>query len=89
MADMLLVPTPYEEIRLPADLDGSTGRNRATGKTAQIAAVNDLQAIPSDNFATATTHPGVCGSTPAPSLLRRIQQEFRERRATDFGDLRQ
>ena len=45
MADLLVVPTPYDGIRLPADLDGSIGRNRATGNTAQIAAVNDLQAI--------------------------------------------
>lgn len=45
MADSLLVPSPFDGIRLPVDLDGSEGRNRATGKTAQIAAINDLQAI--------------------------------------------
>jgi integrase/recombinase XerD len=45
MADSLLVPSPFDSVRLPVDLDGSEGRNRATGKTAQIAAINDLQAI--------------------------------------------
>lgn len=45
MADSLLVPSPFDRIRLPTDLDGSEGRNRAVGKPAQIAAANDLQAI--------------------------------------------
>jgi integrase/recombinase XerD len=46
MADSLLVPAPFDvPTRLPHDLDGSEGRNRAVGKPAQIAAVNDLQAI--------------------------------------------
>lgn len=45
MADSLLVPTPFDGLGLPLDLDGSEGRNRAVGKPAQIAAVNDLQAI--------------------------------------------
>lgn len=45
MADSLLVPSPFDGIRLPLDLDGSEGRNRAVGKTAQIAASTDLQAI--------------------------------------------
>lgn len=46
MADSLLVPAPFDvPARLPPDLDGSEGRNRAIGKPAQIAAANDLQAI--------------------------------------------
>lgn len=45
MADALLVPMPFDGLRLPADLDGTEGRNRAVGKPAQIAAANDLQAI--------------------------------------------
>lgn len=45
MADSLLVPAPFDGLVLPIDLDGSEGRNRAVGKPAQIAAVNDLQAI--------------------------------------------
>ncbi|MCQ6964015.1 hypothetical protein GPA27_17835 [Aromatoleum toluolicum] len=45
MADSLLVPSPFEGLRLPSDLDGSHGHNRAVGKVAQIAAANDLQAI--------------------------------------------
>lgn len=45
MADSLLVPTPFDGLGLPLDLDGSEGRNRAVGKQAQIAAANDLQAI--------------------------------------------
>lgn len=45
MANSLTVPGPFERLRLPTDLDGSDGRNRAVGKPAQIAAGNDLQAI--------------------------------------------
>jgi site-specific recombinase XerD len=45
MADSLLVPTPFDGLGLPLDLDGSEGRNRSVGKPAQIAAANDLQAI--------------------------------------------
>lgn len=46
MADSLLVPMPFDgPARLPPDLDGSEGRNRAVGKLAQIAAATDLQAI--------------------------------------------
>lgn len=45
MADSLLVPSPFDGIRLPVDLDGTEGRNRAVGKPAQIAAANDLQAL--------------------------------------------
>lgn len=45
MADSLMVPAPFEGLGLPVDLDGSEGRNRPVGKTAQIAATNDLQAI--------------------------------------------
>lgn len=45
MVDSLLVPAPFDGFGLPLDLDGSEGRNRAIGKPAQIAAVNDLQAI--------------------------------------------
>ena len=45
MADALMVPMPFDGLRLPADLDGTEGRNRAVGKPAQIAAANDLQAI--------------------------------------------
>ena len=40
-----LSPISVEQIVLPADLDGSHGRNRAVGRIAQIAANNDLQAI--------------------------------------------
>ncbi|WP_026296152.1 tyrosine-type recombinase/integrase [Aromatoleum toluclasticum] len=45
MTDSLMVPGPFEGLRLPSDLDGSHGHNRAVGKVAQIAAINDLQAI--------------------------------------------
>ena len=45
MADALMVPMPFDGLRLPADLDGTEGRNRAVGKPAQIAAANDLPAI--------------------------------------------
>jgi len=45
MTDTALAPIPVEQILLPADLDGSQGRNRAVGRVAQIAATNDLQAI--------------------------------------------
>lgn len=45
MTDTALAPIPVEHILLPADLDGSQGRNRAVGRVAQIAATNDLQAI--------------------------------------------
>lgn len=45
MTDSLLVPVPFEQLHLPADLDGSQGSNRSTGKPAQIAAVNDKLAI--------------------------------------------
>ena len=45
MTDTSLAPIPVEQILLPADLDGSQGRNRAVGRIAQIAATNDLQAI--------------------------------------------
>ena len=45
MTDSLLAPIPVEKILLPADLDGSHGRNRAVDRIAQIAASNDLQAI--------------------------------------------
>ena len=45
MVNSLTVPAPFERLRLPTDLDGSDGRNRAVGKPAQIAAANDLQAI--------------------------------------------
>jgi len=45
MTDTALAPIPVEQILLPADLDGSQGRNRAVGRIAQIAATNDLQAI--------------------------------------------
>lgn len=45
MTDTLLAPASLENVRLPADLDGSDGRSRTVGKPIQIAAVNDLQAI--------------------------------------------
>lgn len=45
MADSLLVPASFDDFGLPADLDGSEGRNRAVGKPAQIAATTDIQAI--------------------------------------------
>lgn len=45
MTDSLMVLAPFDGLGLPLDLDGSEGRNRAVGKPAQIAAVNDLQAI--------------------------------------------
>lgn len=45
MTDSPLAPIPVEHILLPADLDGSHGRNRAIDRIAQIAASNDLQAI--------------------------------------------
>ena len=45
MSDSLVALAPFDGSALPLDLDGSEGRNRAVGKTAQIAAVNDLQAI--------------------------------------------
>lgn len=45
MAGALLVPASFESLWLPADLDGSEGRNRGAGKPSQIAAVNDLEAI--------------------------------------------
>ncbi|RYF48209.1 MAG: hypothetical protein EOO38_10625, partial [Cytophagaceae bacterium] len=40
-----LVARPIEVIRLPADLDGRDGTNRASGVRAQIAADNDIDAI--------------------------------------------
>jgi integrase/recombinase XerD len=45
MTDSTLVPVPIETFRLPAELDGLRGRNRANSGTAQISATNDLQAI--------------------------------------------
>jgi len=45
LSDSLVALAPFDGSALPLDLDGSEGRNRAVGKTAQIAAVNDLQAI--------------------------------------------
>ncbi|MGT2455426.1 tyrosine-type recombinase/integrase [Cupriavidus basilensis] len=40
-----LPATPIERLRLPADLSGTTGSNRARGGTPQIAAVDDLAAV--------------------------------------------
>jgi integrase/recombinase XerD len=36
---------PLERVALPARIDGSAGSNRATGRRAQIAATNDIDAI--------------------------------------------
>lgn len=40
-----LVAAPIEVVRLPADLDGHDGTNRASGVRAQIAADNDIDAV--------------------------------------------
>lgn len=45
MALKPLAPVPVEQILLPLDLDGSSGRNRELGRIAQISARNDLEAI--------------------------------------------
>ncbi|MEQ5842978.1 tyrosine-type recombinase/integrase [Paraburkholderia acidicola] len=42
---MVIVPAPLDALVIPAALDGRDGRNRATGRPAQIAATNDLTAI--------------------------------------------
>lgn len=47
MADLVRIPaiTPIELVRLPDDLDGHAGANRALGVRSQIAAQNDVDAI--------------------------------------------
>lgn len=45
MSAKLQVPAPFESLSLPADLDGSHGKNRAQGVVAQIAANNDIDAV--------------------------------------------
>jgi integrase len=40
-----VVPTPLDALVVPAALDGRDGANRATGRHAQIAATNDLDAL--------------------------------------------
>lgn len=45
MALKPLAPVPVEQILLPLDLDGSSGRNRELGRIAQISARNDLEAL--------------------------------------------
>ena len=44
-SDLVVLPSPIEVIRLPSDLDGRDGTNRAAGARAQIAADNDVDAI--------------------------------------------
>lgn len=43
--ELVAVPAPIEVIRLPNNLDGRDGANRAAGARAQIAADNDIDAI--------------------------------------------
>ena len=45
MSSKLLIPAPIETISLPVDLDGSQGRNRASGTVPQISATTDLAAV--------------------------------------------
>ena len=45
MTANLLIPAPIDNLQLPTDLDGSIGRNRASGTVPQISATNDLDAV--------------------------------------------
>lgn len=45
MPSQVLAPAPIETLRLPPDLDGSEGRNRAFSTVPQIAATNDIEAV--------------------------------------------
>ncbi len=40
-----IVPAPLDALAIPATLDGRDGANRATGRHAQIAATDDLDAL--------------------------------------------
>jgi len=44
-ATMVIVPAPLDSLVIPAALDGRDGANRAAGRQAQIAAINDLDAL--------------------------------------------
>jgi site-specific recombinase XerD len=44
-APLVIVPAPLDALAIPDALDGRVGANRATGRHAQIAAVNDLDAL--------------------------------------------
>ena len=44
-APLVIVPAPLDALVVPAALDGHNGANRATGRHAQIAAMNDLDAL--------------------------------------------
>ncbi len=45
MTTPLITPRPLDALAVPAGLDGSSGTNRALGRTAQIAAPHDLDAL--------------------------------------------
>jgi integrase/recombinase XerD len=44
-APLVIVPAPLDALAIPTALDGRDGANRATGRHAQIAAANDLDAL--------------------------------------------
>ena len=46
LSPKLLIPAPIVTLSLSADLDGSQGRNRASGTVPQISAPTDLDAVP-------------------------------------------